>query len=467
MADARKVCKATLDGVEPTTECLTGRAGLALFARYIRSTGIVALLGASFAKLRKNGKGLSASELFAQLLCFFADGTNLHLTHFDELADDGGYAGAIETPGERMASSHQVKRWFGAFGLAQMGSFRRVLRELFAWRLRVRRPEVVVLDLDPMLMENEDAACREGVALTYKKTYGFLPLQLTWEGRVVDALFRGGSTHGNRGETVVRMVRRVVTVVRRELGPTVPIVLTMDAQFFDQDNFAVFEDELGVGYVCGGKLYEKIRAFAAGCPSGAWQRVRAGQDAERWEVLALGDRRGKWTRFRRALYSRLVAEEGQYLFDFARRDTVVYTNLGMGFAIDQRLRDAGLGAWLTDEGVLERYHGRGASELVHRALKDFGTERPPLKRFWANAAYYYTMVVAFNALVAFKEDVTVEVLAVSSYATTVRRRVFDIAGKVVRTGRRVILKVATAVWRQLKFPTLWRRANAAPSLGCG
>jgi len=462
MAQTAPACKVTLDGVEPTDECLTSRAGLTLFARYIHTTGLVGSLANRFALLRKNGKGLSPAELMSQLLCFFADGTNLHLTHFDELAQDPGYAGAIETAPERMASSHQVKRWLGAFGLAQVGTFRAVLRELFAWRLRVQKPEVVVLDLDPMLMHCEHAHCREGVAPTYKKTLGFLPLQLTWNGRVVDALFRGGSAQGNRKDTVVHMMRRVVRLVRQTLGPDVPIVLTTDAQFLDQDNFAVFEEELGIGYICAGKLYKSIRSLAEHSVPEDWEAVRAGQDAERWEVLSFGDRRGKWTRFRRALYSRLLVEDGQYVLRFARRDSLTYTNLGMGFPIDQQLKETGLSEWLTPTGVLELYHGRGRSELVHRALKDFGVERPPLKRFWANTAYYYTMVVAFAAFVAFKEDVSARVVPAASYPTTVRRRVFDVAGKIVRTGRRVLLKVARTLWRRLAFADLWRLANAPP-----
>ncbi|NQT87285.1 hypothetical protein HQ560_11005, partial [bacterium] len=77
--------------------------------------------------------------------------------------------------------------------------------------------------------------------------------------------------------------------------------------------------------------------------------------------------------------------------------------------------------------------------------------------------YYYTMVVAFAAFVAFKEDVTALVVPSVSYPTTVRRRVFDVAGKIVRTGRRVLLKVARVVWHRLAFADLWRRANAPPA----
>ena len=113
-------------------------------------------------------------------------------------------------------------------------------------------------------------------------------------------------------------------------------------------------------------------------------------------------------------------------------------------------------------GVLERYHGRGANELAHRGLKDFGSETLPFKRFESNAAFYYTMVMAFNLFESFKEDVVRDVIPVASYATTVRRKLFDIAGKIVRKGRSTILRIAEAAWARLGFAALWHRANQAP-----
>jgi len=52
----------------------------------------------------------------------------------------------------------------------------------------------------------------------------------------------------------------------------------------------------------------------------------------------------------------------------------------------------------------------GADELVHRALKEFGSQTLPFKRFGANAAFYYTMAVAFFFYECFKEDVTESVV---------------------------------------------------------
>ena len=100
---------------------------------------------------------------------------------------------------------------------------------------------------------------------------------------------------------------------------------------------------------------------------------------------------------------------------------------------------------------------------MHRALKEFRAEALPFKRFAPNAAFYYVMLLAFFLYEAFKEDVCGNgVLDVSSYVTRMRRRVIDIAAKIVRTGGRTILKVTDATHRALDLKTMWERANGPP-----
>ena len=65
--------------------------------------------------------------------------------------------------------------------------------------------------------------------------------------------------------------------------------------------------------------------------------------------------------------------------------------------------------------------------MVHRALKDFASQTLPFKRFPANAAFYYTMRVAFFLYESFKQDVCDPVVPLSCYATTLRRRLLDVA----------------------------------------
>jgi hypothetical protein len=155
--------------IEMTSERLTGRAGLTLFVAYLHQIQIFSLIDRFFGSIRKSKKGIAAFELFKQILCFMADGTSRHLTYFDQLAQDPGYAGSIETDMTEMASSHRIKRFFNAFVWTRIFLFRRLLQKLFIWRLKIKQPELIELGIDTMVMDNDDAKCRHGVKPTYKK----------------------------------------------------------------------------------------------------------------------------------------------------------------------------------------------------------------------------------------------------------------------------------------------------------
>ena len=198
-------------------------------------------------------------------------------------------------------------------------------------------------------------------------------------------------------------------------------------------------------------------------PEAQWQVYDNG--CQQWKWAEMGDRRGSWSHFWRALYLKRVVEDGQGLLEFARPEQLLYTNVGRGGKIDQLLRQSGCQEFFEGERIVALYHQHGADELVHRALKDFGTEQLPFERFAPNAAYYYTMLVAFFLFEAFKEDVCTDLVPLRSYASTLRRILIDLAGKIVRHGRRRILKVARASWDQLNLRQLWERSGAAAPLG--
>ena len=153
--------------IEITTDNLTGRGGLPFFTRYLSKVGIYELLLSEFGSLRKSKKGLPFWNLFKQIFCFFYDGTSRHVIYFDKLQKDDGYAASIENKPEDMASSHAVKRFFKLFSWLCGGSFRRILKRLFIWRLRIEQPKEIDLTLDTMVMDNNEAEKRHGVEPTY------------------------------------------------------------------------------------------------------------------------------------------------------------------------------------------------------------------------------------------------------------------------------------------------------------
>lgn len=456
----RQRTKNKIDRIELTSDNLTSRAGLTPWVHYLDRINIYGLLDRYFGSIRKSSKGVNVAEAFKQLLCFFLDGTDLHLTYFDHLAADPGYAATIETDLGDMVSSHQMKRFLNGFSFCRNFLFRRLLQDLFLWRLRAKKPDVVLLDLDTMVMDNDDARCREGVDPTYKDRNGFQPLQLKWGAYVVDAVFRRGKKHSNHGKTVVRMMSHMVERIRREYDPDVPIVLTVDAGFFDQENFRAFE-KLGIGYVCGGKLYNDIKQRAEQIPEEDWQLLDK-EDGRSYLCASFADQRGTWDKPRRVVFTRLTNKDHQGVFAFAQDRKVYYTNLGEDDTFTQKLTAVGKASWLTTPGVVSLAHGRGRDELRHRALKEFGTEKLPFKRFEPNTAFYYTMVLAFNLLEAFKRDVTAEIISPDVYPTTFRRTFLDIAGKIVATSHQVILKVTRVVWERLNLQKIWGRANSPP-----
>ncbi len=252
--------KRIINKFEVTADTLTSRGGLSLFAKYINGIDILPILLSFFGSVRKTKKGLEVSNIFKQLFCWFYGGTSRRLVSFDDRKKDEGYAAAIENSVEDMASSHQIKRFFSKFSYFYSWKFRKVLQHLFVWRLQILNPDIIHLTLDTMVMSNDEALKRHGVKVTYKKKKGFQSIQIIWNGKIVDAIFRSGDKHSNYGRDVKLMVTNIVNVIRKRYRKDVTIILSTDSGFFDEKNFAVF-DKLGIGFVCTGKMYDDVKEY--------------------------------------------------------------------------------------------------------------------------------------------------------------------------------------------------------------
>ena len=443
--------KQKIDVIEPTDEHLTSRAGLALFVQYLQSIRLMPIMERMFASMRKNKKGLAVSDFFLQILCFFMEGSSRHLSWFDHLKRDESYAALLACRKEDLASSHAVKRFFGKF-FVRGYLFRHLLQRLFIWRLKQTRPVVIELGLDSMVLENDDAPKRQGVQPTYKKVKGFHPLQMNWGRYIVDAVFREGSKHSNHGKTVEKMLVQIVNKIRREYRDDVPILVRMDAAFFDEKLFESCE-RLNVGYLCGGKEYPNVKNAVE--KASDWQTFTSSGKREIWQYTEFMSRQGTWKKARRTIYSRLIERDSQLSLPGLNHDCVIITNIGMGGAIDNQLRQAAEEKRINAHSILAFYHGRGNDELANRALKNFGHEQLPFKKFAPNTAWYYLMLLGNNLFEAFKEDVSEPVIALTVYADTFRRQFLDIAGKLVRHAGKLILKVPKTTFERLQLDRLF------------
>lgn len=441
--------------VESTTDTLASRGGLSVFSRYVEQTGILDLLEARFGHLRKSSKGTAVWNLFHQMICFFADGTSRHLTYFDQLKDDRGYAATIQiAPGE-MASSHVVKRFFKLFAWTTGKVFRNLLKDLFIWRLHIQQPDLIVIGIDTMVMNNDDAKKRHGVTPTYKKVQGFQPIQFTWNGTIIDAVFRSGKWHANSRGTPRPMIEALVNLIRTRYREDVTIIFEMDAGFYDTAYYTLFDD-LDVGFVASGKMLTDIKQHMSQAQT-PWRHYH--NSSQVWDYVEFGYKAKAWPRFWRVFYTRPQCQEqdAQIRLEFNRPEHVILTNLKQGAVCLQHLPPKKRKQLIQPEWIIEAHHQRSAEELTHRSFKDFGFEQLPFRRFFPNQALYYTMLLAFFLFQTFKQDVLGDVIPVTAYATTVRRRFIDIAAKVVRTGHQTIIKFAKQTLAVLKLDALWKK----------
>ena len=454
-----------LQEVGTTSDRITGRAGLSFFVRYLDTIGIKNLIDRFFGSIRKSRKGKGIYDIFKQVICFFLDGSSRHLTYFDSLKMDEGYAAGIEFTRSQLCSSHSIKRFFRGFSYLRNRLFRKLLHRLFLWRLKLEKPSVLFLDIDTVVLDNDDAKKRGGVSPTYKKKKGFQPFLVKWDRYIIDVVFRGGKKHSNHGNTVKNSLDYLVRLIRCEYSRDIPIIVTCDSGFFDQKLFDFFESELCIHYVCTGKLYDDIRGRISSFKSEdffIYRKNRSRHEQSQWKCVEFMDRRKSWKKERRALYSVHIMESNQRLL--LGLESIYYTNIGANELSTRKLEQAGVGEYLEAKNIIKLAHQRGEAELVHRNFKEFGFEQMPFKKFSSNHAFFQMMVLSFNLYEFYKWDVCreLEVVPLSVRPNTFRRILLDFAGKIVRHGRKCILKVTKEVRERLSLKRIWELCNKVP-----
>ncbi len=389
----------------------------------------------------------------------------MSIENFNEQKKDKAYASLLENKESEMASSHQIIPPLRDRKLIDNNIdnnvYRKFLHKLFLWRLSIEKPKVIILGVDTMVMDNDDAKKREGVEVTYKKKKGYQPLHISWCSYLVDVLFRSGSCHSNHGTDFTYSVRDITKLIRKSYSLEVPIIAVCDSGFLDEKAFKYFEEELKIGYIITGKIYEDIKNYIEKIPANQYKKFKSNGI---WNYVEFGNKLKTWNKFRRAIFTTLETEEnGQMILEFARPDTILYTNIGQDTKFIEQLKKADREDLITADSIISLAHQRGKDELIHRSIKELATkEQLPFKQMGMNRAYYYLLVISHFLFESYKRDVTYEVLPTESYPNTFRRQLIDFAVKVVSHSGRIILKVTKEVKEKLYIYNLWKLCQSPP-----
>jgi hypothetical protein len=313
-----------------------------------------------------------------------------------------------------------------------------------------------------MVLDNDDAKKREGCEPTYKRKKGFQPLHICWGPYLIDVIFRIGSAHSNHGTDYIDAVTCMVNLIRERYSQQVPIILCADSGFADQKAFEHFENSLGIHYIVTNKLYSDIKEYILDLPMVEYSEFRKNKAI--WKYIEFGNKLKSWKRFRRCIFTKLTLDQnGQYLLDLARPDSVISTNIGMCKRADDNLMAAGEEKYFDAAAIVALSHERGADELIHRSIKELATkEQLPFQSFGMNRAYYYLLVIAHFMFECFKRDITPDVIPVTTYPNTFRRKLIDFAVKITSRSRYIIMNVTRTIYETIQIDILWKRCQSPP-----
>jgi len=461
--------KTKISKISPTDEKISSRGGLSLFLRYVANIKLYELIsGVVLLKIVFGSKGLSLQQFLKQIFAFFIDGTDMSISGFDKKKTDKGYASVLENTENDMASSHQIKRMFIKFIVIPNRLYNKILHELFIWRLKIESPIIIFLGIDTMVLDNDNSKKKEGCEVTYKKKKGFQPLHISWGPFLIDVLFRKGKAHSNHGTDYTDRVTAIVELIRNRYSCDVPIILCADSGFADQKAYDYF-DTINVHFITTSRIYKDIREYAEQLPAEQYNELHKGKLI--WRFFEFAGKRDTWKRFRRSIFTTLSCDEnGQYIIGLGnkRTDNLIFTNIGTNTVADQRLRDAGGEKYFKAENIVKLSHQRGCDELIHRSIKELATkEQLPFKSMGMNRAYYFLLVISHFIFETYKRDITNEVVPISSYPNTFRRKMIDFATKITSGAGYVTLNVPRTIFDNFKINDLWKKCQSPPIIQFG
>ncbi len=451
----------TINHVNVTDNTISSRGGLTFISHYLEKIKFYRLVDKKVKGFRYNLKAHATSFIIRQIIFFFINGSHKALSGFDILKKDEGYASVLEVEQDELLSSHTIKRFFRKFTYLKCDILRKILNILFIWRLQIEKPRIIIVDIDTMVLNNDDAKKRHGSDITYKKCKGFQPLQITWNNLIIDAHFRRGSAHSNHGSDVKKALKRIVSLIRKQYSKDVPIILTCDSGFLDEKNLEYFDKSLEIFFICFGKLYNSIKKRVAALSLNDFKKYTHGKKL--WHYTEFDSKLDSWKKisFLRTIFTtQLCDDNGQMLLEIARPDSVLYTNIGCNKTLGEKLKVSGNKEFISTEKIIECAHQRGKNELCNRSIKDFMlTEKLPFKQFGMNAAYYYFMLIGHTLNECYKADVVTEAgiphIHLNCYPATFRRNLIDFAVQIVSSGQTTSLHVMKGIWENLNISNLW------------
>jgi len=423
--DTRKVKTQTTSQtveVRADGEGLVSHAGAYLLVELADRLGLTAGLSEAMAPTRARRSAHDPGVVLRDLAVAVADGGDC-LTDLGVLRGQEALFVAVASE----STAHRTIKSIDAVALEAVRAARAKALER-AWDAGAR-PQTITLDIDASLVGAHSE--KESAAGTYKNGFGFHPLlcYLAETGEPLAAVLRPGNAGANTAADHFEVLQLAL-----EQLPAADLDREILARAdIGGRTHAFISDcrEAGVRFSVGYGVDERVREAVLALPESAWRQAidAEGKEREGAQVAELSDRvdLSAWPEGTRLIVRRERPHPGAQFEVF---DSEGYRHT----------------AFITDQGeddiaVLELRHRRHARvEDSIRVAKETGMRNLPFAAFEHNQAWLEVSLLAqallrWSALLCLKGELAL------AEPKRVRQRLLHVAGRVVRSGRRTILRL--------------------------
>ena len=396
-----------------TDETLTAHAGLALFGEYCHALGLPAWLDAALPR-PGSGAGYAASG-HALSVIFMLHAGGRSLEDLRTLRADSGLLDLLKLGS--VPSSDSLGDWLRRMGKGPgLAGLAEVQRQILTQVLAEGHCTAHTLDIDATQIVAE----KETAHRTYQGEQGYMPMvgHLAETGLVIGDAFR----HGNDAPAARNLAFIRHCEAQLPQGHRIAAIRA-DSAAYQADILNACEAN-GQSFAIGAVRDPSVNAAIAAIPEADWQPWRDGEIAETVHCMSRTDHAFRLIVVRRGTQGELfeTGDASPY------RYTVVASNRAESAAATM--------AWYCQRGE--------ASENRIKELKiGFGMERMPCGQFEANAVFFRLGALAYNLFKGFTQT-TLDPAWHRHQIQTLRWRVYQTAGKIVRHAGQQVLKISNA-----------------------
>lgn len=424
--DTRKVkTQTTAQTVEVRAdgEGLVSHAGAFLLVELADRLGLTAALSEAMAPTRERRRAHDPGVVLRDLAVAIADGG-------DHVSDLGVLRGqeALFGPVASETTAHRVVKSIGADLLEAIRAARaKALAK--AWDAGAR-PEELILDIDASLLSAHSE--KEGAAGNYKGGFGFHPLlcYLAETGEPLAAVLRPGNAAAHTAADHFEVLQLAL-----EQLPEADLDREILARADIGGRTHAFTSDCrsaGIRFSVGYEVDERVRGAIMALPEAAWQSAIDGDGTER-EGAQVAELTGhvdlsSWPEGTRLICRRERPHPGAQLSVFDCEAGYRHT------------------AFITDQGDVDvvalelRHRRRARVEDAIRVGKETGMRKMPFAAFAHNEAWLEVSLLA-QALLRWAALLCLEGKLALAEPKRVRQRLLHVAGRLVRSGRRVALRL--------------------------